>query len=311
MWRSGGFDYRQPGSRAVLWQRLTGLLIGGFVLAVASVPAAAQFGSTHGQKQNPHAPIVVRADQIEYDQDLALSIARGHVEISQNGEVLLADTVTYNQRTDTITASGHVSLSQPTGEILFADYIELRDSMNEGFAKDVRMLLTDHSRLAANTARRTNGNHTELKRGVYSPCDLCKSDPSAPPGWQLKAREIDHDKELRLVEFHDATMEIDGWPVFYSPYLSAPDPTVKRASGFLPPTFGGSSSVGAQVTIPYFLVLGPDKDLTLMPRFTTKAGPLLGAEYEERFGNGFVDALGSINRSNPNGSNGPGKSSEL
>ena len=71
--------------------------------------------------------------------------------------MLLADTVSYNQRTDTITASGNVSLSQPTGEIVFADFMELRDSMNEAFAKNVRMLLADRSRLAANTARRTNG----------------------------------------------------------------------------------------------------------------------------------------------------------
>ena len=70
-------------------------------------------------------------------------------------------------------------------------------------------------------------------------------------------------------------MEIDGWPVFYTPYISAPDPSVKRASGFLPPSFGSSNTVGAHVTIPYFLVLGPDKDLTLAPRFTTKAGPVL------------------------------------
>ena len=226
-----------------------------------------------GRKANQNAPIVVRADEIEYDEDLALTIARGHVEISQNGEVLLADTVTYNQRTDTVTASGNVSLSQPTGEILFADYMELRDSMNEGFAKNVRMLLADRSRLAANTARRTNGNRTELRRGVYSPCDLCKHDPSAPPAWQLKAREIDHDKELKLVEFRDATMEIDGWPVFYSPYLSTPDPSVKRASGFLAPSFGGSNTSAHNVTIPYFLVLGPDKDLTLDAALHHPGGP--------------------------------------
>src|SRR5208337_5419696 len=91
---------------------------------------------------------------------------------SQGGLVLLADTVSYNQRTDTITASGNVSLTQPTGEIVFADFMELRDSMNEGFAKNVRMLLTDRSRLAANTGRRTNGNRTELRRGVYSPPQL-------------------------------------------------------------------------------------------------------------------------------------------
>ncbi len=288
------------------WLLFAGALLGFLVLAVAAVPASAQLTVTHGKKQNPNTPIVVRADQIEYNQDLALTIARGHVEISQNGEVLLADTVTYNQRTDTITASGNVSLSQPTGEILFADYMELRDAMDDGFAKNVRMLLADHSRLAANTARRTNGNRTELRRAVYSPCDLCKTDPSAPPAWQLEAREIDHDKEFKLVEFRDVTMQIDGWPVFYSPYMSTPDPSVKRASGFLPPSFGGSNNVGAQMTIPYFIVLGPDKDLTLAPRFTTKAGPLLAAEYEQRFGNGYLNAIGSINRSNPNGSEGSG-----
>jgi len=212
--------------------------------------------------------------------------------------VLLADTVSYNQRTDTVTASGNVSFSQPTGEIVFADFMELRDAMNEGFAKNVRMLLADRSRLAANTARRTNGNRTELRRGVYSPCDLCKTDPSAAPVWQLKAREIDHDKELRLIEFRDTTMEIDGWPVFYSPYLSAPDPSVKRASGFLIPSVGGSNTLGANVTIPYYLVLGPDKDVTLTPRFMTKAGALLAADYRERFGNGSLDAIASFNHSN-------------
>ncbi len=160
------------------------------------------------------------------------------------------------------------------------------------------MLLADRSRLAANTGRRTNGNRTELRRGVYSPCDLCKDDPSAPPAWQLKAREISHDKELQLIEFKDATMEIDGWPVFYSPYISAPDPSAKRASGFLIPSAGGSNTLGANVTIPYYWVLGPDKDLTLAPRFMTKAGVLLAGDYRERFSNGELDAIASVNRSN-------------
>jgi LPS-assembly protein len=268
------------------------------VLLIGTQPASAQLGFGGGAQQDKNAPILFRADEIDYDEQLALTVARGHVEISQNGQVLLADTVSYNQRTDTVTASGNVSLSQPTGEIVFADFLELRDSMAEGFAKNVRMLLADRSRLAANAMRRTNANHTELVRGVYSPCDLCKNDPTAPPLWQLKAREIDHDKELQLVEFRDAVMEIDGWPVFYTPYLSTPDPSVKRASGFLVPSIGSSNTLGAHVTIPYFLVLGPDKDVTFAPRFYTKAGPLAEAEYRERFGNGTLDAIGSLNHSN-------------
>jgi LPS-assembly protein len=287
------------GSRIRSARRWVAVLGGLLLVALVALSAAAQVTLPRRQNQNPNAPITMRADEVEYDEDLALTIARGHVEISQNGEILLADTATYNQRTDTITASGNVSLSQPTGEILFANYLELRDAMKEGFAQDVRMLLADRSRLAANTARLTGGNRTAMQRAVYSPCDLCRRDPSAPPEWQFVAHQIDDDRELKLVEFRDATMEIYGWPVFYTPYISMPEPSVKRASGFLAPSFGESSTLGAHIAIPYFLVLGPDKDLTLVPRLTTKAGPLLGAEYRERFGDGEIDALGSVNYSNP------------
>jgi LPS-assembly protein len=287
--------------RRGVWRRLFPASIGtvwGIFVAVAGLPACAQSSPGSGSSQDQNAPLLFRADEVEYDEQLALAVARGHVEISQGGRILLADIVSYNQRTDTVTASGNVSFSQPTGEILFAEFMELRDSMNEGFARNVRMLLADRSRLAANTARRTNGNRTELRRGVYSPCDLCRDDPSAPPAWQLKAREIDHDKERQLIEFRDTTMEIDGWPVFYSPYISAPDPSVKRATGFLIPSIGGSNTLGANVTIPFYWVLGPDKDLTLVPRFMTQAGALLTTDYREKFSNGDLDAVASVNHSN-------------
>jgi LPS-assembly protein len=288
----------RPGTRLLL-QRATVAVVGALlVLSLVAAPARAQFTIGGQTKADKNAPVVFQADEVEYDDQLALTVAKGHVEISQGGEVLLADTVTYNQRTDTITASGHASLLMPTGEVVFAEFMELRDSMNNAFAQNVRMLLADRSRLAANAARRINGNRLELRRGVYSPCDLCKDDPTAPPAWQLKAREISDDKELKLIEFRDAVLEIDGIPVFYTPYLSQPEPSVKRASGFLMPTIGNSNNVGFHVAIPYFLVLDTDKDLTLAPRFTTKAGELLAAQYRQRFGNGVLDGTGSINHSN-------------
>jgi LPS-assembly protein len=293
-------------------RRALALVLGLLGLVVfAAPPAAAQ--DEKSSRTNRNAPIVLRADEVEYDSQLALFVARGNVQVTQNGMVLLADTVTYNQRTDTITASGHVTLTQPTGEIMFAQYLELRDAMTQGFANDVRMLLSDRSRLAANTARRTNGSHTELMHGVYSPCDLCKRDPTAPPEWQIEAHEIIDDSNLKRIEMRDATMQLYGWPAFYTPYLSFPEPSVRRASGFLTPSFGGSSTLGAHFSIPYFLVLGPDKDLTIDPRYYVKAGPLLDLEYNENFGFGFLDAQGSINWSNPISVNGtpPGSGDQL
>jgi LPS-assembly protein len=292
--------FPQAGSRrprGPIARAITLAALGWWLLALAT-PATAQFSITGQNHQDKNAPILFQADEVNYDDKLALTIAKGHVEISQNGQVLLADTVSYNQHTDTVTASGHVSMLLPTGEVMFADFMELRDSMNTDFAQQVRMLLADRSRLAANAARRLNGNRIELSRSVYSPCDLCKRDPTAPPAWQLKAREIVDDKQLKLVEFHDATMEIDGWPVFYTPYLSEPDPSVKRASGFLVPNFGNSNTNGFHTSIPYYWVIDQDKDLTLAPRFMSRAGELLASEYRQRFTNGMLDAIGSINYSN-------------
>src|SRR5438552_1586444 len=206
----------RPGHRTRPRRAIPAVVAAILALSLAAPPVLAQFASERHKTQEKNAPIVFQADEVQYDDQLALTVAKGHVEISQGGEVLLADMVSYNQRTDTITASGHVSLLEPTGEVAFADFMELRDSMNNVFAQNVRRLLADRSRLAANAARRINGNRFELARAVYSPCDLCKNDPSAPPAWQLEAREISEDKELKLIEFRDAVIEVDGWPILYT-----------------------------------------------------------------------------------------------
>ncbi len=140
-----------------------------------SAAIAENFGV--GDNSNKTAPMTFQADEVQNDDQLGLTIAKGHVEIAQGTQILLGDVVTYNQHTDTVTASGHVSLMMPDGTVLFSSYMELRNGMNDAFAKNVRMLMSDRSRLVANAARRTNGNRTDLRRAVYSPCDLCKNDP--------------------------------------------------------------------------------------------------------------------------------------
>src|SRR5947207_15671257 len=129
----------RPGTRPLL-RRATLAAVGAILaLSLAAAPGWAQFTMGGQKKADKNAPVVFQADEVEYDDQLALTVAKGHVEISQGGEVLLADVVSYSQRTDTITASGHVSLLMPTGEVMFADFMELRDSLNNGFAQNVRM----------------------------------------------------------------------------------------------------------------------------------------------------------------------------
>jgi LPS-assembly protein len=262
------------------------------LLWLTAGPASAQLRKV--QERPDQEPIVFLADELRVDQDLNLVVAKGNVEIAQGRRRVLADTVTYNQRTDTITAAGHVSLLEPTGEVVFADYVELTDRMNEGFARDIRMIMTDRARLAGNTGRRTGGSRTELRKGVYSPCDLCREDPMRAPVWQIKGSSIVHDEQRKVIEYRDAVLEFDGIPVFYWPYLSHPDPTVKRQTGFLAPTIGHSNELGFNATVPFFWAISRDKDFTFAPKFTSEGGQVAAGEYRQRFSFGDLDVRGSI-----------------
>jgi LPS-assembly protein len=239
-------------------------------------------------------PIMLSADQIIYNEDLEIVTATGNVEITQDQRVLLADSVSYNRKTNTVRASGNVSLLEPTGEVLFADSVELTDDLKEGIAYRIRMLLTDNSRLAAVAGRRTGGNRTDLRRGVFSPCKICEKHPDRPPLWRVRANRVIHDQVKHDIEYKDAFLDFAGIPVFYTPYLTHPDPTVKRRSGFLAPSYGSDSEIGVTIRVPYYFNIAPDKDATVAPIFTSKEGPVLTGQYRQRFSNGELEVGGSV-----------------
>ncbi len=241
-------------------------------------------------------PIELLANEVRYDRELGVIAARGNVEASHEGRVLFADTISYNQNTDILTASGNISLLEPTDEVIFAQYLELSGDLKAGIIRDLRVILSDKSRIAATSARRRDGNILELDRAVYSPCKQCRKNPNKPPLWQIKAVKITHNKRRKTIEYKDAWLEIAGVPVFYTPYLSHPDPTVKRQSGFLAPSIGNSSDLGMILKVPYFYNIAPNKDATITPIFTTKEGAILTGEYRHLFKNGELKARGSITR---------------
>ena len=266
--------------------------LGGF-----AVPAArAQLGaltSQSGHQINRNQPVTFTADEVNYNKDKALVTATGHVEAWQNGHVMRADTVTFDRNTGVAAATGHVVLLEPDGEVLFADYAEMRNNMNDGILKDMRALLQQNGRLAANGAQRTGGQINELSKVVYTTCNLCAKDPTRPPLWQIRASSAVQDLEHKRIEYRNATLEMFGLPVAYLPYFWHADPSAKRESGLLPPLIGTSSNVGFFYGQPYYVVLDDQSDVTLLPLITTQAGPQLAAEYRRRFNAGSLKVTAS------------------
>jgi LPS-assembly protein len=286
-WRDTGRDARPANLLRCL---VLSLALAACSLILAAASSFAQAPSRYDVGQ----PVVMTADEINYDEDLQIAIARGNVEIVQGDRVLHADAVSYNRRTNVITASGNVSLREPTGESLFADYFELTDNMREGVAQNFRLLLSDQARLAAVSGRRTDGNLTSARKVVYSPCELCRDDPTRPPLWQIKAARVTHDQNEKQITYNDAWVEVFGVPVFYTPYLSHPDGTVERASGFLAPSYGHSSVLGTLVGVPYLFVLSPSSDLLVEPIYVSSDAPVLAGEYRAKTRTGAFDFNASI-----------------
>ena len=248
------------------------------MLPVAALPAAAQ---TRPPIQTD-APVLFKADQLRNEQKIGLVVATGNVEFTQNGRTLLADSVTYNQRTDTVTASGNISLVEPTGEVIFADHIELTDSMRDGVIKNMRVRMSDDSRMAAAGGRRIGGTRTEFRKAVYSPCKLCEKDPTRAPIWQVKATKVVHDQKMQDVTYRHAFIEFYGVPVMYTPYLSHPGPKVERRTGFLVPSYGSDSELGRLVSTPYYFDIAPNMDATFTPIVTTNEGVVGSGEFRHR-----------------------------
>ncbi|HEX5395569.1 MAG TPA: LPS assembly protein LptD, partial [Candidatus Limnocylindria bacterium] len=272
-----------------------GLVAAGGPVAHAQQPSRP--GSPAAGTSPPDQPVLFKADQVQYDRDLGVIVARGHVEFTQGDYVLRADTVSYNQRADLVTATGHVSLLQPSGDVIFADHAEVTGDLKDGIASDLRMRTIDDTRFAAVGARLSGGDVTEMRKAVYSACEPCKQHPERAPTWQIRAAKVTHNQTDHTIEYEDAVMEMYGIPIAYTPYMSQPDPTVKRKSGFLAPRYGHDSNLGALLEVPYYFAIAPDRDATFSPIFTSDGLPVLDGEYRERFTDGDLKLQGSATRS--------------
>ena len=121
-------------------------------------------------------------------------------------------------------------------------------------------------------------NNTTVYKGSFTTCN--QKDDKCPP-WSIYADEVIHKKKEKRIEYKNAWLKIYDKPVLYFPYFFHPDPTVKRQSGFLMPSFQASNNSGTSIQIPYYKVISERKDLTLFPRLFFDNEILIQSEYRQ------------------------------
>ena len=245
-------------------------------------------------QDNRNSPVDLQADRLVHDDAGQSVTASGDVILIQDGRTVKADEITYYLSDDKAVATGNVEFTDINGDKHYAEKAAFNNALKDGFVEGLRTFLTDGSRFKASNGRHINGNKTVMKDVYYTPCEECESDPDKPPLWQIRASEVEHDKEQKAVKYRNARFEVKGVPVAYFPYFVHPDGSVERKSGFLTPSAGYKSNLGAFVQNSYYWSVAPEKDLTIGLTAMTKESPLAYAQWRQRWANASLIADGSL-----------------
>jgi LPS-assembly protein len=248
-------------------------------VAIAQTPAAEPVTAA------PSENVLLEADEVINDEAAGTVTAQGDVQVRYQGRTMRADQLVYNLETGVIRAIGNVQIVLEDGSTTYADAVEADEAMNVGAASELRARLGDSSTLAARAAIRRGEDSSELQHVIYTSCPVCETGDQ-PPTWSLRARRAVQDRETRTISYQGAVLEVVGVPVLYLPFIAHPDPSVGRASGFLPPNIGRNRRLGTFYAQPYYWAISPSQDLTASLRLHGNVNPLIGLDYRKRFWSG-------------------------
>ena len=220
-------------------------------------------------------------------------VASGHVEVYFRGQRLTASEVRYDREADRLIITGPIRIDDGKGAVFMAAQAELSADLTEGLLTSARLVLNRQLQLtAAELIRSDGGNLTAMRSVAASSCTICKGNPT--PLWEIRAREVVHDAAAQQIYFKDASLRFFGLPVMYLPMLRVPDPTLQRATGLLIPRLRSTTALGIGIKLPYFIVLGDSRDLTITPYFTVRGDRTVELRYRQAFANGDLVVQGAM-----------------
>ncbi|MDU8910503.1 LPS-assembly protein LptD [Aestuariicoccus sp. MJ-SS9] len=220
-------------------------------------------------------------------------IAQGNVEALFEGNRLTATRIVYDRAADALIIEGPLRITDPDGNVFLAEAATLDPRLRDGLLTGARLVLDQQLQLAAVEARRAEGRYTQLSRVAVTSCQVCGADET--PLWQIRANRVVHDEEARQIYFEGAQLRILDVPVAYLPYLRLPDPTLRRARGFLIPSLRSSTLLGFGIKTPYFIPIGDHQDITLTP-YLSPVTRTLEARYRRAFTYGDLQIETAITR---------------
>ncbi len=243
---------------------------------------------TSYSQENKKTDIEFTSDSLEVNEKKNLMIAKGNVVIRTQNETIKADQIIYDKNLDKAVATGKISIISNDGTIFDTSEITLTNEFKDILALTLFAQFKDNSKIKASKFIKTKEQNIFIN-GKYTPCD-CDFKNDEEPIWQLNSSRIIHDINEKTIYFKNVILKIFDFPIFYFPFLSHPDPSVKRKSGFLTPTWSSSSRNGFQSSIPYYIAPSDESwDLTFTNHLKGKHGYVNQLNTRKKFNSGYLE----------------------
>jgi LPS-assembly protein len=219
--------------------------------------------------QAKDAAIDIQSDQLTSDIEGNATL-KGNVVVRQGDRQIKGEEIQYNSKTNGFKTDSSLQYEDPVLKIT-GNGGEYSPSQGADFRSATFELRQRAARGSADALKLTPQGEVDLKGVRFTTC------PPNDESWQIHAKSITLDSANRIGEARSATVDFEGVPILYLPWLSFPLSS-ERKSGFLYPSIGNNSRSGVSLSVPYYWNIAPNADLTFEPIEYSKRGADLGGE---------------------------------
>jgi LPS-assembly protein len=250
-----------------------------WAFALTAIATATTALSAHAQphataKRGPrvedkNAVTTVRAEDMSGRPERDMRLLRD-VEVVHDKMRVTSDAASFHQVEQELEAKGNVRIWR-FGDYYTADELKLNLETGRGYMLQPTYQLELNN--AQGRAQRINflsEEEAQVVDGTYSTCQ------GPNPDWYLQARSLNLDQGRDVGTAGATIIYFKDVPILGSPALSFSLSGARR-SGWLPPTPSYSSRGGAELLVPYYFNIAPNRDLTLYPRYIARRGLQVGA----------------------------------
>jgi LPS-assembly protein len=220
-------------------------------------------------------PTFVQSDKLNEQANFQTTLD-GQVVLRRGALLLKADQIEYDQTDDLAKARGNVYINR-AGFTYQGPELELHLDSFEGFFTQPSYQMQKNGMYGkADRIDFIDSDNSVLHNASFTSCAR-KPGPNWMPDWFFESDKITLDIARNSAKLEGADIRFKGVP-FPLPSMEVPL-TIERKSGLLAPSIGVDNISGLEYTQPYYWNLAPNRDITFYPTYWGKRGINLGTEF--------------------------------